>query len=458
MAENTADAPQPASKERELGTMPIGKLFVKYSLISLSGMIAQIVMVVLEGIIMGMGLGAHGLACVSIIISVELLNLATGGALGIGVSAVVGARLGSNDHEGAQRAFGQGFWFSLYVALALTIVLEVFAPWLVRLIGATDDIYADTLVGVRGFVALFPFTIMGQVATSVLRVDERPQAAARLQILASGVAISYLAIAILALHWGVPSAGIYFGLTIGLWSLGYRYFLPKGKSTLKIRTQDMRPEGVLVRDVVKFGFPFFVLELASSLYTAVVNNRLGALGSSMDIAAFAIINGYVIYVLQMFVEAFGFAMQAISSFNAGAKRYDRLSELIKKGLAIQTVFMAVVSLIICLFPEAFCSLFARGDAELIAASASPTRMVVALCVLGFMAQLMSSYFECVGKVVEATVCGCALYVIFTIPLIYALGPIMGVQGVWIAQLAANVFAGILALVLAFRELRRLKKL
>ena len=103
------DAVKAAQEERELGTQPIPKLFVKYASIAFMGMIAQIIMVVFEGIIMGNGLGAHGLACVSIIMSVELMNVALGSALAVGVSTVAGNRLGAGDTEGAKHAFSQGF-------------------------------------------------------------------------------------------------------------------------------------------------------------------------------------------------------------------------------------------------------------------------------------------------------------------------------------------------------------
>lgn len=447
-------------EERELGTKPIGSLFIKYAAASLMGMFAQIIMVIVEGIIMGNGLGAHGLACVSIIISVELINLAVGGALGIGVSAAVGARLGAGDHDGAQRAFGQGFWLSLYVSLALVVLIEVFAGPLVTMLGATPDIYADALMGVRVFVAFFPFTICGQMLTSVLRVDEKPKAAASLQIVASVIGIAFLAFSTFVMKWGVPGAGIYYGLGIGVWAGAAFWFVGDApwKSSLKIRVQDAAVDPAQAMEFIKIGFPYFCLQAASALYTAVVNNRLAALGTSMDLAVFAIINGYVVYVLMLFIMAFGFASQAISSFNNGAKNWGRLIELVRIQLVFEFVFMAACSILVCLFPEAFCALFAAGDTELLHAAAPAVRIVVALCSLGYMGSVMSSYFECVEKIGEAIVCGIALYVIFAIPLILILGAVMGVDGVWWAQLIACALSGALSLVLAVREVKRLRAL
>ena len=45
--------------------------------------------------IIGNGLGSFGLAVVGIIMPLELLNLALGGALGMGVATVAGNRLGA---------------------------------------------------------------------------------------------------------------------------------------------------------------------------------------------------------------------------------------------------------------------------------------------------------------------------------------------------------------------------
>lgn len=83
MEELNVSAQELSQEERELGTKPIPGLFVKYTLLTLVGMAAQAVMVILEGIIIGNGLGQLGLAIVGVIMPLELLNLAIGGALGM---------------------------------------------------------------------------------------------------------------------------------------------------------------------------------------------------------------------------------------------------------------------------------------------------------------------------------------------------------------------------------------
>ena len=127
MAED-ATAVAVTDEDRELATKPVHGLFVKYSLITLIGMAAQAVMVILEGVIIGNGLGSFGLAVVGIIMPLELLNLALGGSLGMGVATVAGNRLGAGDMAGARKAFGQGFWLSTYLILAVSALIFIFAP------------------------------------------------------------------------------------------------------------------------------------------------------------------------------------------------------------------------------------------------------------------------------------------------------------------------------------------
>lgn len=451
------DAVKAAQEERELGTQPIPKLFVKYASIAFMGMIAQIIMVVFEGIIMGNGLGAHGLACVSIIMSVELMNVALGSALAVGVSTVAGNRLGAGDTEGAKHAFSQGFWLTTILIVVLIILAEIFVEPLVTFLGATPDIFDDTVGAIRVFLLGLPFCVIGQMLCGMLRIDEKPHAAATIQIVSAVVAIIWLAASTFVLNFGVTGAGLYCAISIGLWFVVIYYFVGGKRSVFQIRLADIKLEPGLCLQIIKIGLPLFLLQATSSVYTTVVNNQLGVLGSSLDIAAFAVINGYVVYIIMMVVQAITYGVQPIAAYNAGAKAYGRMKELLKTSLTIQVLVIAVVTVIVWAAAYPICLLFA-GDPELASVSADATRIVILLGALGWSSQVISSYFECVERVVIATVLGIARYIFFTIPAVYVLGGMMGVQGVWWAQPVADVLTFALVMVFVVIELKRLSAL
>ena len=324
-------------------------------------------------------------------------------------------------------------------------------------LGATPDIFDDSVGAIRVFLLCLPFCVIGQMLCGMLRIDEKPKAAATIQMVSAVVAILWLAASTFVFKFGVTGAGIYYGLSIGIWFAVIYYFVGGKRSVFQIKASDIKLEPKLCLQIIKVGSPLFLLQAASSVYTTVVNNQLGVLGSSLDIAAFAVINGYVVYIIMMVVQAITFGVQPIAAYNAGAKAYGRLKELVKTSLVVQVGVVAVLTVALWCGAYPVCLLFA-GDPELATVSADATRIVILLGALGWSSQVVSSYFECVEKVGIAIVLGIARYIVFTIPAVYVLGGMMGVEGVWWAQPVADVLTFVLTLAFVAYEMKRLSAL
>ena len=313
-----------SDESRELSTKPVHGLFVKYSLITLIGMAAQAVMVILEGVIIGNGLGSFGLAVVGIIMPLELLNLALGGALGMGVATVAGNRLGAGDADGARKAFSQGFWLSAYLIVAVSVLIFAFAPQIALVLGATPDLADGVVEFIRIFMCFYPFCILGQMMGSVLRVDEKPGLATAAQFGSAVLAVVWLYCSVFLANLGIAGAAVYYGTSIGLWFVVIFYFVFSKNTKFKIRFSDMKLDGALCREILVIGLPTFLMQAASLVYTTVINNYLGALGGDLEISAFAILNGYLVYILNMMWLCSTYGVQPLASVNYGARRADRL--------------------------------------------------------------------------------------------------------------------------------------
>ncbi len=448
-------------EERELASKPIPSLVRRYTIVTGQGMLAQIIMVVLEGLVMGWGLGAHGLACVSIIMSAEFLNLAFGNLFGTGVPAIVGNLLGAGDVKGASKAFSQGFWLTSIVSIILAVIMAVFTEPICAFFGATPDIMADTVLGVRTFSILLPFTVVGQMVTAVMRVDEKVQIQANLMTVSAIVAIIWLALSTFIFKLGTMGAGIYYGLSIGIWAIGAFWFIGGKKSQLQIKLADLKLDMAICAQIFKIGFPFFLVQAATFIFNTVANTLLGTLGGelgSLYIAAFAVINGYILYIVMMVAQCFSYGLQPIAAFNAGAKAWDRLKQSLSCAIKYQIVVLLVVSIVIWLAATPVCAFFAGSDADLVEVAASATRIIIIAVCLGYLAMTVSIYFQSVEKVVLSTFCSLLRYVICSVPLMYLLGNMMGVQGIWIALVVADAITGIISIALALNEQKRLNKL
>ena len=448
-------------EDRELASKPIPSLVRRYTIVTGQGMLAQIIMVILEGLVMGWGLGAHGLACVSIIMSAEFLNLAFGNLFGTGVPAIVGNLLGAGDVKGASKAFSQGFWLTSIVSIILAVIMAVFTEPICAFFGATPDIMADTVLGVRTFSILLPFTVVGQMVTAVMRVDEKVQIQANLMTVSAIIAIVWLALSTFIFKLGTMGAGIYYGLSIGIWAIGAFWFIGGKKSQLQIKLADLKLDMAICGQIFKIGFPFFLVQAATFIFNTVANTLLGTLGGelgSLYIAAFAVINGYILYIVMMVAQCFSYGLQPIAAFNAGAKAWNRLKQSLSCAIKYQIIVLLIVSIVIWLAATPVCAFFAGSDAELVEVAASATRIIIAAVCLGYLAMTVSIYFQSVEKVVLSTFCSLLRYVICSVPLMYLLGNMMGVQGIWIALVVADAITGIISIGLALNEQKRLNKL
>lgn len=442
---------------RELGTKPVGRLFAKYAGITLIGFTFQAIMVICEGLITGNGLGAYGLAVVAVIMPLELLNLALSTALGMGTATLVGQHFGANDNAGARRMFAQGFWMSVYLTVGLSAAMFIFAPQVALFLGSTPEMHADMVMCIRIFCCFYPFCIMGQAFCTVARTDEQPRMAACIAGLAAVVATVWLYTSIFILNLGVIGSAVYYGISTGMWSLVFLYFFFSKKTVLKVRLSDMKLDPAVCKQIIAHGLPMFLVQIASFCYTVVINNFLGSLGGETELAAFSVINSYVIYIMNLVCLAGVDAVQPIASYNYGAHMFNRCRALIRVAIVGALAVLGAMAFVFVTFSQAICTAFIGDDPAVVEQAVYAMLPLVMCAPLGLMAQLMSSYFQAVNKERIAVVLGMCRHLMFTIPAIVIMGGLFGINGVWWAQPVADVCTGVLVAVIVGFELRSLSR-
>ena len=450
-------AEQTVNEERELGSKPILPLFTKYSFLTFIGMISQCVMVMFEGIIIGNGLGTDGLACVELIMPMEYLMLALGGAFAIGVSTIAGIRLGDNDPEGARRAYGQGTLFTLIFMVLFSGVVFIFAAPVARLIGTPEE-YMDMMITfLRIFMVGYPFCVIGHIVVYIARVDEKPAISTWAMTSSAVIALAWLYLSTYVFKLGIPGSAVYYASSIGIWGLFILYFVFSKKTIFKTRMEDLHFDWALIGEIIKIGFPFLLVQVSSTVFGIVINNFLGKYGSPLDLAAYAVINGYIIYILMMITQSITGGMQPIASFNLGERLFGRIRELIK-------VSMVGNILVVGLFTAAFfggahlvCNVFC-GDPALAEVATRAARIAIFGSAFGLCASVMSCYFQYVDRIIPSTVLGICRYILFCIPIMLILTRFLGVDGVWYSLPLSDMLAFGLSVALAVRESKRLKQL
>ncbi|MFR3730162.1 MATE family efflux transporter [Lacrimispora sp.] len=444
-------------EERELGVKPIVSLFTKFSLLTLVGVLAQVIMVLLEGVIIGRGLGERGLACIGLIFPLEYFMLALGGFFAIGISSLAAMKLGSGDKEGARRIYGQGLIFSSFTMIIIALGIYIFAPYIATLLGTPPELMDTIILFIRIFMFGYPFCIIGHIAVYMARVDEKPHIAAYALAGSAIAAILWLYSSIHILELGIIGSAGYYASSIGLWGVSILYFFFSKKTIFKVKKEDWKLDMKIIGAICKVGFPYLLIQSSSTVFSIVLNNFFRKYGSSTDIAAFAVINGYIIYILVMITQATIGGMQPIASYNIGAKLFHRVAKLIKVSVTANLIVIYAIAIIFFVFSKQICFLFLGDSSELLDISAKYAKIILIGSGLGLTANVMSGYFQAVEKVGLSTILGVCRYILFGIPLIYIMAKLLGNKGIWYGQPIADGAAFLLSILFCVVEVRKLKR-
>jgi Na+-driven multidrug efflux pump len=178
-------------------------------------------------------------------------------------------------------------------------------------------------------------------------------------------------------------------------------------------------------------------------------------GGDLAIGAYGIINRFS-FLFLMTVFGLNQGMQPIAGYNFGAKRNDRVLEVLKKTIIAATLVTTVGFCCGELFPRTVVSIF-TSDEELINIASEGLRIVVLFFpIVGF--QIVSgTFFQSIGKVKRAIFLSLTRQVLFMIPLLLIFPNIFGTKGVWWSIAMADFSSSIVALILLIGQIRLLLK-
>ncbi len=447
----------PGVAESEFSSKSISKLFWKYSVFALAGLGFQAASVVADGIFVGTGLGEMGLAAISIIVPFWLLSVGFFGLFGVGASTLSAIKLGNGDVKGARDVYGKVIVFAFYISVALCIVLYLALDGVLKGLGATPEILPYARAYAVPYLIGLPFCVIGTVGYYYTRLAEKPLAASIGYIAPAIIAIITEYLFIFKFDMGMAGSAIPWVLCVGLSVFLIPYL--QAKTVFKIKASDFIPDIKLTIESSKIGFAMFIIQVATMVSTAMINNLITKNGGTgLDIASFGLLNAYIGYIFMLFTTAFMMGLQPIASYNMGAKLYGRVATLIKVGVTQSTALIIAVLALTFVFAEPIITFFVGPVPELVGNIKAIMKIWLALYALGNVSQLVAGFYMAIERNGFAILNGIARIFLFAIPLLMILPGIFGLKGVWMAQPGADILAFALAMVCIYGEHKKLKQM
>lgn len=446
--------------DNPLGYEKIQKLLKNFAIPSITAALVGSLYNIVDQIFIGQGVGYLGNAATNVSYPFSTICLAISLLIGIGSASRFSLYLGNREPEAAAKAAGNGISLMLAFGLVYLVIGEVLLTQLLKLFGATKDVfpYAQQYAGVT--LLGMPFLIITNGMSNLIRADGSPGYSMACMLIGAIANTILDPIFIFVFHWGIWGAALATILGQILSFLFAICYLCQFK-TIRLQKNNFKPD---IRESLKtcsMGISSSANQIAITFVQIILYNSLAfygaqtVYGSDIPLAACGIVMKTNAIILAV-VVGISQGAQPIIGFNYGAKQYPRVQEAYL--LAIKWN-MAVSMIGFCLFqcfPQYIISLFGDGEKLYFEFAVLFMRTYLFMVLVNGVQLLSSSFFTAIGKAMRGALLALTRQVFFLIPLILVLPLRFGIKGVLLAGPIADFAAFILSVVLVRRELKRQK--
>ncbi|WIF95730.1 MATE family efflux transporter [Caminicella sporogenes] len=441
------------TRNHMLGNEKMSKLLLKLSLPATIGMIVNALYNLIDTIFVGRGVSPLAIGGLTIALPIQMIIMAFAQMIGIGTASLISRSLGAKDIEKADMASGNAF-LAITILSTLTMIFGlIFIDPLLKFFGATEKLlpYSKAYLSVIFLGSIFySFAV---ASNNIVRAEGNAKVAMFTMIVGTGLNIILDPIFIFVLKLGIKGAAL---ATIISQFVSFLYilkYLYSGKSSIKVKLHHLKPNKEILKEIFSIGSSAFARQTAGSILAIIINNSLKTYGSNAAITIYGIINRFVIFLcMPIFGTVQG--MQPIAGFNYGAKKIDRVKEVVKLSIITTTVLASFGALIAQIFPISIMKLFGLKDNLAIEGSKALRIVISMLPIIGI--QIVgATFFQSIGKAVPSLILSLSRQLLFFIPIVLILPHFIGLYGIWLAFPISDILSTIITTSLVKREMKKI---
>ena len=374
-------------------------------------------------------------AAVGVVFSMMAVIQAVGFFFGHGSGNYISRQLGKKNYEEASTMAATGFYAALAAGVLICVLGLIFLEPLAYLLGSTDTILPYT----KDYLAVILLGAPWMTASLVLNNQLRYQGSAMYAMvgIVFGAVLNIALDPLLIFTFRLEVAGAGWATIISQFvSFIILYIGCRKGNNLRIRFSQIRLRWFYFKKIIQGGLPSLARQCLASVATICLNHAAGLYGNDAAIAAMGVVQRIMMFGASAMI-GFGQGFQPVCGFNFGAGLHDR----VKKGfwfcVRSSLIFLILVSAVMFVFAPDLIALF-RDDPDVIRCGAAALRLQC----LSFPAQswiVMSNMMEqSISRTIPATFLSAARQGVFFIPAVLLLPPLLGLTGIQMAQMVADL--------------------
>ena len=425
----------------------VAVLFRKLLLPTLLGTLSLSAVTAIDGIFVGHGVGAQGVAAVNIVVPVYQVMSGIGLMIGVGCSVVASIHLSQQKPRIARINATQALVGASLFTLLLCTCIWLFPEQTASLLGASPTLMPQVVDYLRWIVPGFLFQMWGMIGLFIIRLDGSPQFAMWCNIIPSTLNALLDWIFIFPLGMGVKGAAIATSISItvgGIMALSY--LLSYAKELRLVPLKNSRKSiSLAFRNIgyqCRIGSSTLLGELTLAVLIYVGNLVFMHYLGDTGVGAFGIACYYMPFFF-MVGNAIAQSAQPIISYNYGIARWEHVVLIRRLLLGTSVVLGMIVALLFIFIPDILVSLFVDVESESgqIAVNGFP---YFATGIVFFILNVaIIGYYQSIEQIRRATLFVFLRGFAVLIPCFLLLPSLLGTKGIWLAMPLTEVITGMI---------------
>ena len=407
---------------------------------------------VVDGLFVSNFAGKTPFAAINLVMPFIMVLGGIGFMIGTGGTALVSKVLGEGEPEKAKRYFTMMILFTLLVGAVLTVFGVTMMEKVARFLGATDEMLHDCVLYGRIVISFTTAFMLQNVFQSFLIAAEKPKLGLIATVAAGVTNMALDALFIAGFHWGVAGAAIATGLSQcvgGLFPL--IYFLRPNSSKLRlVRTKlELRP----ILNACGNGSSELMSNISSSIVSMIYNFQLLKYIGEDGISAYGVLM-YVQFVFIAIDIGYSIGCAPIVGFHFGAQNHTELKNMLGKSVKLMCGAGVVMAVLAQVLAAPLARLFVGYDEGLYTLTCHAFRLFSFAFLFAGFNIFASSFFTALNNGLISAVISFLRTLVLQTSSVILLPLIFGVDGIWYAITAAEIFATTISVIFLFAKRKK----
>lgn len=420
----------------------VTKLFFKMLFPTLLGTLSLSAVTAIDGIFVGHGVGAYGVAAINIACPIYQVLAGLGLMVGMGCSVTCAILLSKGSVRESRLRITQSIAFCAVMVALFCLVVECFPTSVARLLGASDTLLPDVVDYLRYITPCFVFEMFSLIGLFIIRLDGAPRYAMWCNVVPGILNVVLDWLFIFPLQMGVKGASIATSISIcvgGIMALAYLLNTNNQLHMVRLRcsAQGLRKLLLSVCEQSRIGFSSMLGELSLAVLIVVGNLTFMAYLGDDGVGAFGIACYYTPFFF-MVGNAVAQSAQPIISFNYGLSRWSHVIAVRRLLLLTSLVLGIVVTALFVFIPERLVALFV--DVNSVAGQLAIVGFpYFAVGIVFFILNIaVIGYYQSIERMKRANLLVLLRGALLLIPAFVFLPHVLGVPGIWLAMPLAEL--------------------